>query len=796
MVIQMHDIEKLPIDFEEIMDALKQRIQAKLPTKWSDFLMSNFGVELLEAVAYEAMLMNYYVNASLNECFLPTAKTKHAIHSLASTIGYKPQRAFQSIVDLQLNLEFPAKAQIFIPKYTIFSTSTGIKFYSIEDALIEKNSTSTNIKAKSGIVVMESIVSNAIPRYRYKLQRSNVIKVEKVETENFSFKYVDFIDQQKREPYYTIDFDINNTAYLTFGDNIYGINPPEGMVLEVLYIVNNTELYNNNNVLPNSINTIDSVLYDANSEIVTDMSVTNLVAASGGAPEETLDEIKRNAPSIYRTQQRAVTRQDFKDLVIARPNIEKVSIIDHYNMEEVGIFGVKVCPIQLGGGYMSHLAKEELFKYLEDKKIISTQVSIIDPSYITFDVSLVLQANQSANINILTNAVRKQIIDFMSWKNREFGQSVSLSELKRTIFELPDVLNIYTLDMEENRRIKISKIFYENSDSTNKIMFNDSINILRVGSKIMIANKNNEIKLKAIIGSIDLNGLVVLSENITKDMKIEEGCEIYPMQRTFGNYKFGDKEIALRHEYVYEDEKFYYELKEEHEHLLSNLIHCSIYFENHPSEIYTILARSGENIYLNRPLSHNVEDGEYVFIKFKKAIPVLGSVSLSGSNQLKFKDYPRFSRNTTLTSYDYNQYENTIYNMIKSHNESDHIDVFYDMTNVIEVVKVYSDYSHVFVENTDFIFERNKKQIKWTELGLEKIEAGKTFYVEVIRKLNVRSDKTQTFNVSSVVGKTVTVSPVVKENIYENTMFSYESDTYNLLPNEIADIGNIDIEIV
>ena len=138
MSINLQDIEKLPIDFEEIMTVLKERIQARLPSRWTDFLMSNFGVELLEAVAYEATLMNYYVNASLNEAFLPTAKTQNAVYNLAKTIGYKPKRASQSVVPIVFTLDSPAKDQIYIPKYTILSTSDGIKFYTYEEALIEK----------------------------------------------------------------------------------------------------------------------------------------------------------------------------------------------------------------------------------------------------------------------------------------------------------------------------------------------------------------------------------------------------------------------------------------------------------------------------------------------------------------------------------------------------------------------------------------------------------------------------------------------------------------------------------
>jgi len=73
--INYREIEVLPVDFEEMVLLLKNRIQSRLPNRWTDFLTSNFGVELLEAFAYEATLFHYYLNASVNECFMPTAKT-------------------------------------------------------------------------------------------------------------------------------------------------------------------------------------------------------------------------------------------------------------------------------------------------------------------------------------------------------------------------------------------------------------------------------------------------------------------------------------------------------------------------------------------------------------------------------------------------------------------------------------------------------------------------------------------------------------------------------------------------
>ena len=36
--LDFRDIEKLPIDFEDIVQTLKTRIQNRLPNRWTDFL--------------------------------------------------------------------------------------------------------------------------------------------------------------------------------------------------------------------------------------------------------------------------------------------------------------------------------------------------------------------------------------------------------------------------------------------------------------------------------------------------------------------------------------------------------------------------------------------------------------------------------------------------------------------------------------------------------------------------------------------------------------------------------------
>jgi hypothetical protein len=222
--------------------------------------------------------------------------------------------------------------------------------------------------------------------------------------------------------------------------------------------------------------------------------------------------------------------------------------------------------------------------------------------------------------------------------------------------------------------------------------------------------------------------------------------------------------------------------------------HCVIHFENSPEERYTVLYRTGDKIYLDRPLSKNVNDKELVYILYKYNIPSLSAVALTGTNRLKFKNYPRFGRNTILRYYEFEQFENVLFQMIKSNSNYDYLDLYYDTTGLNSIAKIYLTDSNVFIENIDYELENNMKVIKWTEVGKLKINPGTRFYVDATRKIIKQSD--QTFTVTKIDGKYVHVTPTVEKTLYEDSTFNYETETYNLMPNEISDVGNITINIV
>lgn len=778
--LDFRDIEKLPIDFEDIVQTLKTRIQNRLPNRWTDFLASNFGIELLEAFAYEAALMNYYINANINECFMPTAKTKNAVYNLAKTIGYKPRQPSQAIATVKFYLETPHDKNIYIPMYTKLITDSGIPFYTTKNVILYAGETSVEVIAKSGTLNSETFISTGIVGYKYKLRQFPVNAIEYVKVNDVEYQYIDFIDIEAQERYYTTEYSNDFSCSIKFGDGVYGINPAKNSIIEVFYV---TGADNTHNVAPFSINNIIDPIYDSSNMLV-NVNVTNIHNAVGGSSSESVDEVKRNAPSIYRTQHRCVTTQDFRDILLAQPGVSKVSIIDHYTMNEIGIFGVKAAVIPDGGGYPNSAFKKNLLSLLEEKKIVATQVEVIDPTYIPFDVDISIQTQPKIPSNIITNNIRKVIYNYLHWQNRDFGESVSKSEIYRLVSDVPGVLAINSLSLNESAKIYVNEIPEDNS---NKIKVVDLIKTLNVGTKINILNLDGITVLTTKIIDID-NDIITISSPIKSYMNIGHGSLIYPVLEVDGYHKYGTKEIRIKNQLSSSGNT--------KEYPLLNTSYLTVYFNSNPEKKYQILFRNGDIIYLDKPIDTDILDGTEIIVTHKKNTPTLDSVVTIGSSVLKLKSYPRFSKGASLIKNEMITFTNSTISMIRTSSGIDNINSAMNDEYLSKIEKIYINANNVFTPNIDYILINNGKTIIWTDIGKAKLPANTRYYIDIVEKVINTTSKDIIYYVKNITGKYVEISPTATEKMSENTTFEYITDIYQLLPYEIADIGNININLV
>ncbi|MCI0538553.1 MAG: putative baseplate assembly protein [Verrucomicrobiales bacterium] len=120
----------------------------------------------------------------------------------------------------------------------------------------------------------------------------------------------DLLGSEPEAKEFVVETENDGSAFLRFGDDQFGSRPATGAQLTAHYRVGNGQA---GNIGAGAIGHIAS----ADPAIISDLAnpvieeLTNPLAARGGVEPETLEEVRQNAPQAFRTQQRAVTLDDY-----------------------------------------------------------------------------------------------------------------------------------------------------------------------------------------------------------------------------------------------------------------------------------------------------------------------------------------------------------------------------------------------------------------------------------------------------------------------------------------------------
>jgi hypothetical protein len=170
----------------------------------------------------------------------------------------------------------------------------------------------------------------------------------------------------------------------------------------------------------------------------TDETVTLVTKAVGGAPRETKEAIKFNAPLGYVSQNRAVTPDDYKTII-------KNEFAD---IEAVAVWGGEDNPIpDYGKVYISikPLSSEVLTaeqkatiitNILKPKNVVSITPVLIDPEYTYIDLEVFFKFNPNlatVTASSLATLVRNALISYNNDTLKSFGGVYRDSNVLKTI---------------------------------------------------------------------------------------------------------------------------------------------------------------------------------------------------------------------------------------------------------------------------------------------------------------------------------------------------------------------------
>jgi predicted phage baseplate assembly protein len=173
-------------------------------------------------------------------------------------------------------------------------------------------------------------------------------------------------------------------------------------------------------------------------------SVTNLRPAVGGRDEQSVDDLKLQAPSTLRHRNRAVTEGDFAELArlaggVARATALALAHPDYPGVAVPGAVTVVVVPVstdmppQPSGDLIRHVCA-----YLGDYRLLTTELFVAGPRYVEIRVEVVVEAKPYVAAGTVEDAVRTALnerLDPLVWP---FGSDFHPTGLYRDIYRVTD----------------------------------------------------------------------------------------------------------------------------------------------------------------------------------------------------------------------------------------------------------------------------------------------------------------------------------------------------------------------
>jgi predicted phage baseplate assembly protein len=181
--------------------------------------------------------------------------------------------------------------------------------------------------------------------------------------------------------------------------------------------------------------------------------VTNLLAATGGADEETLDDILVKAPALLGRRDRVVVPGDFESLVEAVGGVAAAKALPLFHPDFPGVpvpgaITVVVVPAtQDVPPKPSGDLIRSLCDMLDTVRLLTTEVFVKGPSYQEVRVEARVTANPYASFDIVSQATIHAINAVLDPRQGNFGAQLFPTKIYAAISDVTDVVGVVTLNL-------------------------------------------------------------------------------------------------------------------------------------------------------------------------------------------------------------------------------------------------------------------------------------------------------------------------------------------------------------
>ena len=466
------------LDFDQIKTSLRDYLKENSNFTDYDFEGSNLS-NILDVLAYNTYISSYNANMISNEVFLDSATLRENVVALARNIGYTPKSrtASKAIISFFVNTTgFTTKPVTLTLKKGIVATSAsvfGSESYAfcvpsdITVPVVDGIATFSNVTIYEGTFLTSNFTVSSqtpAPPSRYTLENANIdtstleVTVRETQSSTSTKKYVfsdTLIEVTSSSRIYFLQ-EVDDQRYeLIFGDGVFGEKLKSLNYIEVSYITTAGEAANG----VSSFNFNGRIVDNNNNLISTGISILSTVNESVGGKEiESVDSIKRFAPKIYSTFNRAVTAGDYEALIPKiYPETQSVSVFGGEEMQppQYGKVFITIKPFY--GPYVPDSIKNNLNTMLRKYSVAGIVTEILDLKYLYIEAHINAYYNPSlaSDSNSVKSIVLNNITKYSeSSEMNKYGARFKYSKFQSIVDNSNDSITSNITKIEMRRDMK------------------------------------------------------------------------------------------------------------------------------------------------------------------------------------------------------------------------------------------------------------------------------------------------------------------------------------------------------
>lgn len=254
----------------------------------------------------------------------------------------------------------------------------------------------------------------------------------------------DLLQSGKFDTHFAVETENDGTASIRFGDDLHGLAPEPGTDLsphefEAHYRVGNG--------VSGNIGADSLVHIVTNQMNIT--TVRNMLPAQGGVEPEFMEDVRKNAPQAFLTQERAVTQEDYAEVAERKSGIQEAEATFRWTGSWHTVF---MTVDREGGLEVDDDFEKEMLNHLERYRMAGYDLNVDAPRYLPLQIEMQVCVKP----DYFRSDVKQDLLEIFSNgmtrdgqrgvfhpDNFSFGQTVYLSPLYAAAMAVSGVRSVH-----------------------------------------------------------------------------------------------------------------------------------------------------------------------------------------------------------------------------------------------------------------------------------------------------------------------------------------------------------------